>query len=369
MSLAVDIEHRQGDFVLRAAFRAEGRLTALFGRSGSGKTTLVNAIAGLVRPNRGHIAAQGQVLVDTTAGVFIPTHRRRIGYVFQEGRLFPHLTVRQNLTFGCWFSGRNGRGAPDDLEAVVALLGIEPLLARRPERLSGGEKQRVAIGRALLARPRLLLMDEPLASLDEARKAEILPYVEALRDQAGVPIVYVSHAVAEVARLADTVVALDQGRITAAGPVSQVLGGPSGSGPLMRERDGGAVLEGRVAAHDDRFHLTRVATPAGEILVPRLDRPVEATLRVLVSARDVMLAIVRPEGVSALNVLPGVVVEVGTTAGAWRDVRLLCGEAHLVARITARSAQDLALAPGCPVFAVIKGVTFDADRIGPTAGP
>ena len=197
MSLEVEIDHRQGAFRLRGSFRSDGRLTALFGRSGSGKTTLVNVIAGLIRPERGRIAVDGATLLDTQAGVFVPKHRRRIGYVFQEGRLFPHLSVRQNLLFGRWFAGREGgaRTRASDLDAVVALLGIGHLLRRRPAGLSGGEKQRVAIGRALLARPRLLLMDEPLASLDEARKAEILPFIERLRDEAGVPIVYVSHAV------------------------------------------------------------------------------------------------------------------------------------------------------------------------------
>jgi molybdate transport system ATP-binding protein len=173
MILDVDIRHRQGDFTLEAAFRSEGRLTALFGPSGSGKTTLVNAVSGLVRPSHGRIAVNGRVLVDTGAGIFVPKHRRRIGYVFQEGRLFPHLNVRRNLLFGRWFSPRRERAA--SFEGVVELLGLGRLLDRWPSTLSGGEKQRVAIGRALLADPHLLLMDEPLASLDEARKAEIYP--------------------------------------------------------------------------------------------------------------------------------------------------------------------------------------------------
>ncbi|HVK89984.1 MAG TPA: molybdenum ABC transporter ATP-binding protein, partial [Mycoplana sp.] len=197
MVLDVDIRHAQGAFNLHARFRSDGKLTALFGPSGSGKTTVVNAIGGLVRPDHGRIAVQGRVLVDTKKGVFVPKHRRRIGYVFQEGRLFPHLDVRQNLLFGRWFTPRRERKT--GFEDVVELLGIGHLLDRRPGTLSGGEKQRVAIGRALLADPQLLLMDEPLASLDDARKAEIFPYIERLRDEGGVPIVFVSHSVPEIA--------------------------------------------------------------------------------------------------------------------------------------------------------------------------
>src|SRR6185369_17584823 len=193
---------RLGDFVLDAAFDSPGGLTALFGRSGSGKTSLVNAIAGLIRPDRGRIVLDGVTVVDTERGVFVPMHQRRFGYVFQDGRLFPHLTVRQNLLYGQWFAGKaEGRG---ELDRIAVLLDIAALLDRRPGRLSGGEKQRVAIGRALLSNPRLLLMDEPLASLDEQKKAEILPYIERLRDEMRLPIVYVSHSMAEVVRLASS---------------------------------------------------------------------------------------------------------------------------------------------------------------------
>src|ERR1700687_5755579 len=187
--LKVAVEHHFGSFVLDAAFDSAGGLTALFGRSGAGKTSLINAIAGLLRPERGHIILDGEVLTDTERRTFVPARRRRIGYVFQEGRLFPHLSVRQNLLYGLWFAPKGGRTG--EVEQIVELLGIGALLDRRPALLSGGEKQRVAIGRALLARPRLLLMDEPLASLDEDRKTEILPYIERLRDEAGGTIVYV----------------------------------------------------------------------------------------------------------------------------------------------------------------------------------
>ena len=190
MTLSVDIHHRVGDFALEARFESAGRLTALFGPSGSGKSTLINLIAGLIPPGRGRIAIDGRVLVDTAARIFVPVHRRRIGMVFQDARLFPHMSVAGNLRYGRWFTPSSERYAK--MDAVIDLLGIAHLLDRRPAKLSGGEKQRVAIGRALLASPRLLLMDEPLASLDEARRAEILPYIERLRDGAGVPILLVT---------------------------------------------------------------------------------------------------------------------------------------------------------------------------------
>jgi molybdate transport system ATP-binding protein len=212
--LEVALYHRQGDFTLDIAFRTDSRATALFGPSGSGKTTALNAIAGLLRPERGRIVFDGRIMLDTDSDVFVPPYRRRMGYVFQDGRLFPHLTVRQNLLFGRFFAGRRAarRDPAITLDRVVGLLGIEHILARRPVNLSGGERQRVAIGRALLSEPCMLLMDEPLAALDGARKAEILSVLERLRDVARVPILYVSHDVAEVSRIANNVIVLDNGR-------------------------------------------------------------------------------------------------------------------------------------------------------------
>jgi molybdate transport system ATP-binding protein len=215
MMLAVDVEKRLGDFTLAAHFEAAVGATALFGPSGAGKTTIVNAIAGLVRPDRGRIAFGDTVLFDSAARIDVPAHRRGIGYVFQEGRLFPHLTVRQNLAYGRWMRGV-GRD-PGAEDRVVALLDLAGLLHRRPGKLSGGERQRVAIGRALLLRPRLLLLDEPLASLDAARKAEILPYLERLRDDAGTPMIYVSHQGDEVRRIAAAVVRIEAGGVIAVG--------------------------------------------------------------------------------------------------------------------------------------------------------
>ena len=213
--LAVDVEKRLGAFMLAARFEAAGGVTALFGPSGAGKTTIANMIAGLLLPDRGSIVLDGDTLFDAAAGINVPPHRRRIGYVFQEGRLFPHLSVRQNLDYGRRMSGHTRD--PEEFARIAALLDINHLLDRRPRMLSGGERQRIAVGRALLMRPRLLLLDEPLASLDAGHKREILPYLVRLRDEGRVPMVYVSHTAAEVRRIATRVVQLDAGRVVAAG--------------------------------------------------------------------------------------------------------------------------------------------------------
>jgi molybdate transport system ATP-binding protein len=365
MTLAVEIEHRLGRFLLDVKFEAAGGLTALFGRSGSGKTSIINVIAGLIRPDRAHIAIDEAVLNDTRRAVYVPRHRRRVGYVFQEGRLFPHLTVHQNLLYGRWFAGA-GR-SPEEFERVVDLLGIGALVDRHPGRLSGGEKQRVAIGRALLADPRLLLMDEPLASLDEDRKGEILPYIERLRDGSKIPIVYVSHSVPEVARLATTIVLIADGRVAAAGPTSDIMQRLDLSG-LTGGADAGAVIEATVARHDDAAGLTELASRAGRWRMHRIAAPVGARLRLQVRARDVILAKVPPVGISALNVLPGVVAGIGARDTPVVEVRIDCNGEALVARLTRYSVDQLGLAPGLPILAVVKGVSFDRLTLGGPIG-
>ncbi len=363
MTLTVEVSQRLGAFALDATFASAGRLTALFGPSGSGKTTLVNLIGGLAHPDRGRITVDDRVLVDTAARLFVPPYRRRIGYVFQDARLFPHLTVAQNLAYGRFFVPRPERYA--DLPRLVAMLGLDHLLDRRPGRLSGGEKQRVAIGRALAASPRLMLMDEPLAALDDARKAEILPYVERLRDETGIPIVYVSHSVGEVARLATDLVVLSAGRVVASGPAADVL---TRLDLLPGDERGetAALIDFELEAQDD-FALTRVRSAAGVWRVPRLNAPPGTRLRARVRARDVMLALEKPEGISALNVMPGRILEIATGEGADALVRLDCGGDRLLARITRHSVAALDLIPGCEVWAVVKAVTFDRDnRPGPT---
>jgi molybdate transport system ATP-binding protein len=361
MTLAVDIEHRLGNFQLDVQFEAEDGLIALFGRSGCGKTSIVNVIAGLIRPGRAHIEVDGAVLEDTARGIHVPRHRRRVGYVFQEGRLFPHLTVRQNLLYGRWFAGIRKPGA--DFERVVDLLGIGRLVNRRPGRLSGGEKQRVAIGRALLADPRLLLMDEPLASLDEDRKGEILPYIERLRDQSNVPIVYVSHSIAEVARLATTIVLVADGKVAAVGPAADIMQRLDLSA-LTGHTDTGAVIEATVERHDDGAGLTELFSRAGRWRLNRIDVPIGARLRLQVHARDVILAKQVPMDISALNVLPGVVAEVAPLDAGIVEVRVDCSGEALVARLTRYSAQQLGLAPGVAIFTVVKGVSFDRQTAG-----
>ncbi|MBM6579518.1 molybdenum ABC transporter ATP-binding protein [Microvirga sp. BT689] len=361
--LDVDVRHEQGSFALQARFQSDGRLTALFGPSGSGKTTIVNAIGGLLRPDHGRITVKGRTLVDTKKGVFVPKHRRRIGTVFQEGRLFPHLNVRHNLLFGRWFTPEGGRKASFD--HVVDLLGIAHLLDRRPSTLSGGEKQRVAIGRALLADPQLLLMDEPLASLDEARKAEIFPYLERLRDEGGVPIVLVSHSVSEIARLATFVVVLSEGQVMASGPAAEVLRHTNVFAQAGLT-EAGALIEARVCGHDDAYGLTVLEARAGALTVPRLRHPVGTRLRVRLRARDIMLSLKAPEGLSALNVLPGFISSVDEAEGTSVDVQLDCGGDSVVARVTRKSVDELGLKPGLPVHAIIKSIAFDPEVLGIT---
>ncbi len=365
MTLAVEISHQLGDFSLDIRFRAGAGLTALFGRSGSGKTSTVSAIGGLIRPRHGRVSLDDTVLLDTERRIFVPRHRRRIGYIFQEGRLFPHMTVRQNLLYGLWFAPREARYLR--LDQVVDLLGIGHLLDRRPKGLSGGEKQRVAIGRALLASPRLLLMDEPLAALDDPRKAEILPFIERLRDELRIPIVYVSHSLREVTRLATTLVLIADGRVQAAGSPVDLMARLD-LRPATGRYEAGALLEGHVRRHDDAFELTTLVTSAGELRVPRLDLPAGTPIRVRIRARDVMLALAPPEGFSALNVLAGQIDELAPPEGAIVEVALACGQGRLLARITRQSVERLGLRPGLPVFAVIKSVAIDHRSLGLT-GP
>ncbi|MEH6786699.1 MAG: molybdenum ABC transporter ATP-binding protein [Paracoccus sp. (in: a-proteobacteria)] len=362
MMLSVAIRHAFADFTLDARFEAPAGVTALFGQSGSGKTSIVNAVAGLMRPDHARIEAGGTVLTDTAARRFLPPHRRGIGYVFQEARLFPHLSVRQNLLYGRRFS--HGGGAVQD--RVVEMLGIGHLLQRRPAALSGGERQRVALGRAILSNPRLLLMDEPLAALDQARKDGILPYLERLRDETGLPILYVSHSAAEVARLANTIVLLRAGRVAASGPAAQILSDPA-TAPLLGPREVGAILSARIEAQE-ADGLTRLASAAGPLWLSRIDSATGAVLRLRILAQDVMIALDRPTGISALNVLAGVVRDLTPDDGAML-VRLEAGSQTLLARITTRSAQALALHPGKPVHAVLKAVSVAPGSIGSGSDP
>ncbi len=358
MTIRIAFRHAFAGFTLDADFQAPAGVTALFGHSGSGKTTLVNAVAGLLRPDTGRIEIAGRVLFDSARGIWLPPHRRRLGYVFQDARLFPHLSVRQNLHYGRWFAGlRDGAG----FDRVADLLGIGHLLERRPRDLSGGETQRVAIGRALLSDPQLLLMDEPLAALDAARKSEILPYLERIRDESGVPILYVSHSVAEIARLATTIVALEDGRIRRAGPAAEVLADPDAV-PVLGSDQAGAVLSGRVIRHHTDG-LTEIAVSDGSLFLPRVTAPDGSSLRIRIEAREVMLALERPGHVSALNILPAHVVAL-RDEGAGVMVALASGQDRLLAQVTARSAKALGLTPGLPVHAIVKSVSVARGDVG-----
>ena len=362
MTLSVALRHAFPGFSLDVAFDAPKGVTALFGRSGSGKTTVVNAVAGLLRPDAGRIVLDGAVLLDSAGGIFLPPHRRRLGYVFQEGRLFPHLTVRQNLRYGQWFAPNAKRA---DFDRVVDLLGLTALLDRRPSHLSGGEKQRVAIGRALLSAPAMLVMDEPLAALDAARKAEILPWLERLRDETHLPILYVSHALTEVARLATTIVLLEEGRIVRSGPVAGMLSDPD-LAPTLGIREAGSLLMATIAAHEPDG-LTRLESQAGPLWLPKIARPIGAKVRVRIAAQDVMLARTKPEAISALNVLPVTIAALRADGGASALVQLSAGEDRILARITRRSLTALQLVEGDRMFAVIKSVSVADEAVGLTA--
>ncbi|MEJ6403916.1 molybdenum ABC transporter ATP-binding protein [Yoonia sp. 2307UL14-13] len=351
--LRVDIRKRLGRFILDAAFDAPAGVTAVFGRSGSGKTSMINAVAGLLRPDSGRIALGDQVLFDADARVDLAVKKRRVGYVFQDARLFPHLTVERNLTYG---------GA-HDRDRIIATLGLEDLLNRRPAGLSGGEKQRVALGRALMSDPQILLMDEPLAALDTGRKAEILPYFEWLRDAAKVPILYVSHDISEVARLATTLVVLEGGGVVASGPVSDVLATPS-LVPQLGVRDAGAVIMAKVAGRLLDDGLTELSFSGGRLMMPGNLGALGQKVRLRIPAQDVILSREKPVGMSALNVLPVTVTAIEKGRGPGVAVGLRAGQDHLLARITRRSALRMELAVGQSIFAIIKATAVAPQDVG-----
>ncbi len=369
--IEIDINQRLGAFELHAAFAAPGSgATVVFGPSGAGKSCLLAAIAGLRRPDRGRIAIGDDVLFDAARGIDLAAEDRRIGFVFQEARLFPHLGVRANLEYGRRRRRGDGAAGFDD---IVALLGIGALLERRPASLSGGEKQRVAIGRALLSNPRLLLLDEPLAALDDPRKAEILPFLERLRDELGVPMLYVTHSMEEVTRIADHLVLLEQGGVTAAGAPAELL--TRLDLPLLVDRgDVGSVLIGRIAGHDAERGVTHVAVGAADFLLSHVELPVGHAVRLRVLARDVAIATQRPEGLSVQNVLPGRLtgsvarpnqrrllrIAVGGDAAGGDAAIGRMGEAALLALLTEDSARRLHLEPGQEVFALVKSVASSA---------
>lgn len=357
MSLSVEITHGFEGFDLDVAFDAGPGVTALFGPSGSGKTSIANGIAGLLRLDAGRIVLNDRVVFDSAAKVNVPPHQRRIGYVFQDGRLFPHMTVECNIRFGMRFA--KAAGNPYE---VVDLLGLGELMQRRPGALSGGEKQRVALARALMSDPEILLMDEPLAALDEPRKEEILPYLERLRDHSEIPILYVSHSVAEVARLADDLVILQGGRIVCQGPAEQVLSDPAAM-PFVGVREAGSILRAKVVEHGPDG-LSRLAISGGELVLPGVASNVDSDIRIRVLAQDILLSLEHPKGLSSRNVLPVEVEDIRIGDGPGAAVSLRVGEDKLLARITAQAAREMSLAPGLRCYAILKATAVPKGSIG-----
>lgn len=347
-----------GSFALEVSFEAPARgVTALFGPSGCGKTTTLRCMAGLQRL-RGRLRIGGQTWQDSAAGVFRPVHARPIGYVFQEASLFAHLSVRENLSYGA----RRAAGEPTpglDFDDVVELLGIGRLLERPPTRLSGGERSRVAIGRALLARPQLLLMDEPLTGLDRESKDDILPYFDALHRELTMPIIYVSHDIAEVAQLADHMVVMSGGRVVFTGSTAAALERLD-LAPLNEPFEASVVLTARVVEQQHRFHLTLVAHDGQLLAIPAISVAVGTDVRLRIRTRDVSVATRRPEGISIRNVLTGRIAEiVEEPETAFAETLIDLGGAKLRARLTREAVADLGLTRGMAVYALIKSITFD----------
>ncbi|MBX6373438.1 MAG: molybdenum ABC transporter ATP-binding protein [Acetobacteraceae bacterium] len=365
--IEIALRHRFGrnGFALDADFTApEAGVTALFGPSGCGKSTVLAAVAGLLRPQEGRVVVGGDVLLDTARRVFVAPERRRCGVVFQDARLFPHLSVETNLRYGLRRAPRDAAGPT--FEEVVDLLGIGHLLARRPAGLSGGERQRVALGRALLARPRLLLMDEPLAALDAARRAEVLPFLARLRDAARLPILYVTHALDEVDALADHLILLESGRVTAAGPVEEIAARTDV--PLLAgRRDAGVLISCTVLSVAEG--LAALSFEGGVLVTTARPGPPGTRLRVRLRARDVAVAVEEPRGLSTQNILPVTLTSIaeGSEPGEV-FLRLAAGPTTLLARVTRDSVARLSLHPGMPLWALVKAVTLDHRVTGAVAG-
>ena len=356
MSLSVDIRRNLGAFTVDARFDCASGITALFGKSGAGKTSIVQMMSGLIRPQNGRIEIDGNAVFDSAEGINVPPDKRRVGYVFQDARLFPHMNVRRNLEYGR--RRRGGSDASPGFGEVVDVLGIGDLLDRRTYLLSGGERQRVAIGRALLSAPRILLMDEPLASLDAGRKAEIIPFIGRIQSRFRVPVVYVSHSVDEVLQLADTMVLVADGGVAAVGPVEDVMNRPD----LVRitgTGDAGTVIPARVADSDPAFGIATLSFAGGEFRVPASGLEPGKRLRLRVRARDVSLALTRPQKVSVMNIFEGTVTSVSNSGRPQTDVSIDVGGTIIWSQITRKSLSELDIVPGRTVYAMVKAVAID----------
>lgn len=344
-----------GDFLLDAQGDIPTRgVTALFGRSGCGKTSLLRCIAGLEKTADGYLALDDECWHDSHRGHYLPPHERGIGYVFQDGMLFPHLKVKENLCFGHRRTPTHLRFS--NFDQVVELLALAPLLERSPAQLSGGEKQRVAIGRALLNHPRLLLMDEPMAALDRGHKKEILPYLERLHGSSPIPIIYVTHDLDELSRIADHLLLVENGSILAAGPLNEMLSRIDL--PIARDEDAGSLFNARITHHDEAYHLSTLVFAGGELVVGWIDRPIGEQVRIRIQAKDISLALQPPGPTSILNILPVTVQEMAAHGRGRMIVKLDLGGTPLLARITRKSQARLDLQPGMQVYAQIKSVAL-----------
>ncbi len=360
--LTVSVVKKLGNFDLNAMFSAPKGVTVLFGKSGAGKSTLAHMIAGLIKPDQGRITAEGTTLFDSASGVNLPVPDRRVGYVFQDSRLFPHMSVQKNLEFGRRLTRHQGSSSAS-LEEIVDLLGIESLLGRRPAKLSGGERQRVAIGRALLCNPQLLIMDEPLASLDNERRSEILPYIETLRQKAGMPIIYISHAMQEVLRLADNMVLIENGTVIASGPATEVFAQADLQSPVA-DRLTGAVINATIVDHDTAYGLTRLNIGTGEIVIPIIHLLPGTGLRLQIDARDVAISLAPVQGISIRNQIEARITEITQEEGPYARLHLdACGQT-LYARVTRFACDELALSTGRNVIVMIKSVAIDSNHLG-----
>lgn len=353
--LIIDLAGKVGSFPVSARFETAAGITALFGHSGAGKTTILKMIAGMIRPDSGRVVAGDHVLFDRRSGIDIAVPDRQIGFVFQDGRLFPHLSVERNLTYARWAGRRN---ADRSFKEVVALLDLERHLGRRPGTLSGGERQRVAIGRALLSDPQLLLMDEPLSSLDIPRRQEILPYLEAIREKTRIPILYVSHEIDEVARLADTLVVLSAGKTVAAGPTAEVFGRLD-LGPALGRHEAGALVEGTIVGNDPDYGTSLVDVDGGMLEIAATGLQPGVRVRLRIRARDVAIARDKPTGLSIRNSLPVVIEQIAAEQGAYAEMALRLGDQTLRARITRKSVAELELKAGDRVFALLKAISLE----------
>ena len=359
--LSVNITKAFGSFRLETQFEVEeGSITAIFGKSGAGKTSTINAIAGLTRPDVGVIQIGNTTLFDQNLRINLPIYKRQIGYVFQDDRLFPHMTVRNNLIYG---TPKNRDVANSlNLTDITGLLELTPLLERRPKTLLGGEKQRVAIGRALLSNPKLLLMDEPLASIDVQHRFEILPFIQRVREKTGITIIYVTHALEEVIFIADQIILLSEGQVTAQGTVEEIMSRLD-LHPMTSRFDAGAVISATYSGYDREFDLGELSFDGGTLRIAGLNAEIGILLRAHIRARDVSLMLDKPKDTSVLNVFKGELIEIRHEEGPQLDLLINIGT-PLIARITRKSLNDLNLDIGSKVYAMIKAVAIDRRTLG-----